>query len=190
MKNFFENDNLTALEAKEKAQWIACAPIVFQATRVLRDSGILLSIAKHQDGLTQAEVANFVKVPRYGIRVLMEAALGMGLLTLKDGRYRITKTASFILHDELTRVNMDFTQDVCYQGMFHLDESIQNEKPEGLKVFGSWSTIYEALSSLPPHVQKSWFAFDHFYSDNSFADALQEVFGYKPKTLLDIGGNT
>lgn len=190
MKNFFENDNLSALEAKEKAQWIACAPIVFQATRVLRDSGILLSIGKSPDGLTQQEVSDLVTVPRYGVRVLMEAALGMGLLTLKDGRYKITKTASFILHDDLTRVNMDFTHDVCYQGMFYLDESIQNEKPEGLKVFGSWPTIYEALSSLPPQVQKSWFAFDHFYSDHSFPEALKEVFGYKPKTLLDIGGNT
>jgi hypothetical protein len=32
--------------------------------------------------------------------------------------------------------------------------------------------------------------FDHFYSDNSFDEALQIVFSYRPQTLLDVGGNT
>ena len=39
-------------------------------------------------------------------------------------------------------------------------------------------------------MQKSWFGFDHFYSDNSFAQALEIVFSSNPKTLLDVGGNT
>ena len=39
-------------------------------------------------------------------------------------------------------------------------------------------------------MQKSWFGFDHFYSDHSFDQALQIVFSNKPKTLLDVGGNT
>jgi ubiquinone/menaquinone biosynthesis C-methylase UbiE len=55
---------------------------------------------------------------------------------------------------------------------------------------GNWPTIYEGLSSLPQHIQKSWFDFDHFYSDNSFEQALEIVFTNKPKTLLDVGGNT
>ena len=32
----------SALAAKEAAQWIAFAPVVFQSARVLRESGILL----------------------------------------------------------------------------------------------------------------------------------------------------
>ena len=187
--DFFETDKLTALEAKEKAQWIAFAPVVFQATRVLRDTGILNEIEKNQ-GLTLSEVVERVKLPLYGTRVLVEAALGIGLLTLRDDRYYTTKMATFILHDNLTRVNMDFTHDVCYQGMFYLEDSIRNEKPEGLKVFGQWPTIYEGLSKLPAHVQKSWFGFDHFYSDYAFPDVLPFVFEKKPKKLLDIGGNT
>jgi ubiquinone/menaquinone biosynthesis C-methylase UbiE len=43
---------------------------------------------------------------------------------------------------------------------------------------------------LPAQVQKSWFGFDHFYSDSSFQQALEVVFANKPKTLLDVGGNT
>jgi hypothetical protein len=188
--NFFGSDNLTALEAKEKAQWIAFAPVVFQATRVLRDAGILSAVEASGDGLTLEEIVSKVNIPHYGVRVLTEAALGIGLLNCANGRYTLTKTGIFILHDRLTQVNMDFVHDVCYQGMFSLDASIQNGKPEGLKVFGGWSTIYEALSKLPEQVRKSWFGFDHYYSDVAFPEVLPYVFSKKPATLLDIGGNT
>ena len=131
--NFFENEKLSALQAKEEAQWITFAPFVFQATRVLRDSGILSLVESNRAGITLEEISKQIKLPSYGVRVLVEAALGIGLLTVKDGKYKITKTTYFILHDELTKVNMDFTHDVCYNGMYFLEESIKNEKPEGLK---------------------------------------------------------
>ena len=189
--NFFGVDKLNALQAKEKAQWIAFAPVIFQATRVLRDTGILRALSDARDkGLTQEEVVEIVKISPYGVRVLLESSLGIGLAVVKEGRYVATKTTFFILNDGLTQVNLDFTNDVCYKGMFYLEDSIRNQKPEGLKVFGQWPTIYEGLSKLPEDVQKSWFGFDHFYSDSAFPDALPIVFARKPKTLLDIGGNT
>ena len=43
---------------------------------------------------------------------------------------------------------------------------------------------------MPSQVQKSWFGFDHYYSDCSFDEALAIVFARHPKTLLDVGGNT
>jgi ubiquinone/menaquinone biosynthesis C-methylase UbiE len=188
---FFEKEKLSALQAKEEAQWITFAPFVFQATRVLRDSGILSLVEANREGITLEEVTKQIKLPAYGIRVLVEAALGIGLLILKDGKYKITKTTYFILHDELTKVNMDFTHDVCYNGMYFLEDSIKNQKPEGLKVFGKWNTIYEALSTnFPEKAKESWFSFDHFYSDNAFPEALPFVYERKPKKLLDIGGNT
>jgi ubiquinone/menaquinone biosynthesis C-methylase UbiE len=191
MMDFFQKETKTALEAKEEAQRIAFAPMLFQAARVLRDSGILEAIeANREHGLDENEVVEKVKLPVYGVRVLLEAGLGIGLLVIENGKYRTTKTAFFILKDDLTRVNMDFMHDVCYQGAFYLDKCIEKGKPEGLKVFGDWSTIYEGLSKLPPKVQDSWFGFDHFYSDNAFPEALPIVFAKKPKKLLDIGGNT
>jgi ubiquinone/menaquinone biosynthesis C-methylase UbiE len=85
---------------------------------------------------------------------------------------------------------MDFTNDVNYLGMFSLQESIKIGKPEGLKVFGNWDTIYEALSQLPEKVRKSWFGFDHYYSDYAFPDVMPLIFKNKPKKILDVGGNT
>src|SRR5688500_6160888 len=110
--DFFEKEKLTALQAKEEAQWITFAPFVFQATRVLRDSGILSLVESNRSGITLEEVTEKIKLPAYGVRVLMEAALGIGLLILKDGKYKITKTTYLSLQDELTKVNMDFTHDV------------------------------------------------------------------------------
>ena len=68
---------------------------------------------------------------------------------------------------------------------------MRNGKPEGLKHFGNWPTIYEGLTQLPEQAQKSWFAFDHFYSDSSFPEALRIIFDeHHVRSLYDVGGNT
>jgi len=189
--NFFNHEVRSSFEAKKNAQWIAYAPFVFQASRSLRDFGILGYIESQKpNSVTIEEVAEKCNVSHYGARVLMEAGLGIGLLLLDDEKFRLSKTGFFILNDPMTKTNMDFTNDVCYEGLFRLDESIRTGKPEGLKVFGNWSTVYEGLSKLPSHVQRSWFGFDHYYSDEAFPHALQTVFEDKPKKMLDIGGNT
>ncbi len=188
---FFQKENCSALEAKEWAQYIAFAPIMFQAARSLRNLGILETIKKKKTGgLTIDEVASALNLPKYGVRVLMEAGLGIGLLIYNDEHYTLTKAGFLILSDSMTIANMDFTHDVCYKGMFKLEESVKSGKPEGLEVFGKWNTVYEALAHLPQEVQKSWFAFDHFYSDTCFSEVLPTVFGVSPQKLLDIGGNT
>lgn len=181
---------MTSLEALERAQWIAFAPFVFQASRVLRDRGILRAIEATPGGLTLPQVAEAAGLPLYGTRVLLEAGLGIGLVTEVDGRYRLTKTADYILHDPMTRANMDFTRDVNYDGLAHLDEAVVTGKPAGLKVFGEWPTVYAALAQLPDDVRASWFQFDHHYSDGAFGAALPLVFRARPRRLLDIGGNT
>src|SRR4051812_5148761 len=78
---FFTRDNSTAFEAKEAAQWIAFGPVIFQAARVLRNSGILTTIEESgTKGLLLNEIAAQVKLPLYGVRVLLESGLSMGLV--------------------------------------------------------------------------------------------------------------
>jgi hypothetical protein len=189
--NFFSKDKRTAFEAKEMAQWVAFGPVIFQAARVLRNTGILFEIEQAgQVGLTITEIAEKVKLPLYGVRVLLESGLGIGLVLLNDQKYTIGKVGHYILNDPLTKVNMDFVQDVNYKGFFHLEESIKTGKPIGLKEFGEWKTVYEGLSYLPEHVQKSWFNFDHYFSDDAFPKVLPKVYHNGIKNILDIGGNT
>src|ERR1035438_7088550 len=123
--NFFSKDNSKALEAKQTAQWIAFGPVIFQVTKALRNFGILEIIEESGGiGLTLQQIAGKAKLSLYGVRVLLESGLSMGLVIINDHKYTITKTGHFILHDPLTRVNMDFVSDVCYKGLFHLEESI------------------------------------------------------------------
>ena len=189
--NLFTTDKKSAFKAKEAAQWIAFGPVIFQAARVLRNSGILTIIeASGREGILLKDITEKAKLPLYGVRVLLESGLSMGLVLVNDHKYTLAKTGYFILHDPLTITNMDFVHDVCYKGLFALDKSIENGKAEGLKEFGEWGTIYEGLSQLPEHIQKSWFAFDHYFSDDAFPIVLSKVYGKGIKKLLDIGGNT
>jgi hypothetical protein len=189
--NYFSNDSRTAFEAKCEAQRIAFAPIMFQACRILRDSGILELIEQSGiSGATLEEVAAKAPLPRYGIKVLLESGLGIGLFSLRCARFVITRLGYFILHDPMTRINMDVVHEVCYRGMFDLDKSIQEGSPVGLRTLGTWKTFYEGLASLPSRARESWLAFDHFYSDLAFPAALHVVFAERPRRLLDLGGNT
>jgi len=191
MMKFFKSDDRSALESIEFAQYIAFAPVVFQAVISLRDLNILSLIEKQgKDGISAAEIVNKTGLPVYGVRVLLEAGLGIGVLIINDDKYSLTKTGHYILQDEMTRANMDFVQDICYRGLFDLKGSIETGKPTGLKTLGNWPTIYEGLSVMKPQEQKSWFAFDHFYSSDSFPMVLPHVFSSKPGKVLDIGGNT
>jgi hypothetical protein len=189
--NYFKNDSKTAYEAKSEAQRIAFAPMVFQSCRILRDSGILELVQQSgSTGIMFNEVVAKIKLPRYGIKVLMESGLGIGLFCLNETRFTLTKLGYFMFRDAMTRINMDVVHEVCYRGLFDLDQSIEQGEPIGLKTLGGWKTFYEGLSLLTPKARDSWLAFDQYYSDAAFPAALKLVFADKPKRLLDVGGNT
>lgn len=192
----FAEDKIHAVDAKFEAQKIAFSPLSFQAVRALIELDILQLIEKSgENGLTVDEISEATGISKYGVGVLTEMAVGMRVLLLKksgsEERLSLSKTGWFLLEDNLTKVNFNFTNDICYKGAFNLIDSIKTGKPEGLKQFGTqWTTVYEALSSLPDREKKSWFEFDHFYSDIAFPEALPIVYKNKPKKLFDIGGNT
>ncbi len=107
-----------------------------------------------------------------------------------NNKYELTKIGYFLNYNETANVNINFANEVCYKGLFHLNDSIKNSKPEGLKELGNWNTIYEGLSTLDPKTKDAWFQFDHHYSDFAFQEALIIVFEKQPKVIFDIGGNT
>lgn len=195
---YYYTDDLNALDARAKAQEICFAPYTFQAAYALTKMGLLKLIADSlEGGIDLDTLSEKSGVSLYGCGVLCEMGLAVGLIKLakgsagKDRRFTLGKTGYFFLEDGLTIANLDFMQDICYEGANKLVDSIERGKPVGLKAFGDkWNTIYEALSSLPAQEQKSWFAFDHYYSDHIMPDALPIVFQKPVARLFDIGGNT
>ena len=185
----FGNDNKNAIQANFDAQKIVFGPIMFQAAKSLRNLGILDYLFQKNKASIET-VASALNLSVYGVKVLLEAGLSLEMVYLKEDEFILTKTGYFILRDKMTNINMDFTQDVNYLAINHLEESIVNGKPEGLKELGNWDTVYIGLSELPEKIKKSWFDFDHFYSDFTFPDVMPILFNNNPKSFLDVGGNT
>ena len=193
LEKHYTKDQLSARDAQRLAEFIAWGPVVFQASRLMVKFGILDLIRDSKDGMTREELVEATGLSDYAVKRLLEASLCIGtvLVDTETDKFTISKTGWFLLNDPATRVNIDFNHDVNYEGWFHLEESLKEGRPVGLEHFGSWPTIYEGLSQLPPQVQKSWFGFDHFYSDSSFPEALKIIFDeHHVKSLYDVGGNT
>jgi len=186
----YAKEQMKVLEALRRAYEISFAPTTFQVSRLMVKFGILQMLVDARDGLTMDEIAAKTNLSHYAVQVLLEASLTIGTVLCNDDRFTVSKVGWFLLSDPLVNVNLYFNHQVTYKGMYRLEEALLNGKPEGLKVFGQWNTIYEGLSSLPEDIRKSWLQFDHFFSDNAFDEALQIVFSYRPATLLDVGGNT
>lgn len=188
----YTKENLNARDAQRLAEFIAFGPVIFQTARIMLKRGILDMIRNSRGGLTIEEIAEQSGLSLYAAKCLIEASLCIGLILVDpdSDRFTISKTGWFLINDPATRVNIDFNHDVNYLGWFDLEEALTTGTPAGLKTLGDWPTIYEGLSSLPDQIRHSWFGFDHFYSDHSFDEALDIVFSYHPRTLLDVGGNT
>ena len=189
LKKQYTEDKMSAIEAQRLAQVYAFGPMIFETARLMVKWGIFEML---ETPMTPEEVADKAGISLYAAKCLLEASLTMHTVTVdaETGKYVLAKAGWFLLHDQSTRVNLDFNHDVNYQGIFYLEEALKEGRPAGLKCLGDWPTVYEGLSTLPEQAQKSWFAFDHFYSDGSFEQALELVFSRPTKHLMDVGGNT
>lgn len=189
----YTKECLSAREAQDRAEFIAWGPIVFQVSRLMVKFGIFDLLRDADNGLTKEEICNKTGLSDYAVKCLTEASLCIGSIIVnpQTDKFELSKIGWFLINDPATRVNIEFNHDVNYIGMFNLEQALIEGTPAGLKHFGDWPTVYEALSELPSDVQKSWFAFDHFYSDSAFPEALKIIFDeHSTRSLYDVGGNT
>ncbi len=187
----FSPQRQTAFEARFEAQKIAFGPVVFQCVRYAWKRGMLQALADAGGtGLSVEEMAAGGRWSTYALKLVLETCLSAGVVYIAEGRYVLDKAGFCIVTDSITQINIDFNHDVCYQGLFKLDASLDAEKPLGLEFLGDWPTVYEGLSQLAEPAKSSWFAFDHFYSDTSFPEILPDVFATAPRKVMDVGANT
>ena len=186
------HEQFNAREAQNLAHIISFGPVIFQTARLMLHYGIFEMLNTTPEGMTEEAISARTGLSRYATKCLLEASLTIGTVIINDetDRYTLSKVGWFLLNDPLIRADIDFNHDVNYEGWFVLDKALEEGRPAGLKHFGDWPTIYEGLSSLPEQVQKSWFGFDHYYSDHSFDEALAIIFKDGAKHVLDVGGNT
>ena len=192
IRKAFSHEQYNAQQAQALAHMYSWGPVIFQVCRLMIKYGILELLNENREGLTQNEIAQATGLSQYATKCLLEASLTTHIILIDPDtdKYKLAKTGWFLLRDLMIRADIDFNHDVNYEGWFLLDKALEEGRPAGLKHFGDWPTIYEGLSSLPAEVQKSWFGFDHYYSDHSFEEALQIINAGNTKHLLDVGGNT
>lgn len=177
------------IKALADAQKIAFAPLTFQAVSAALEFGIL----KFIDGkfVTVDEIMEACDISRYTAETLLEVCCAADIVRKRNDKYSNTLVADALLNNEMTVKNFNFVKDVCYLGASELKNSFVEEKPLGLKRFiGDSETIYNIIHNLPDNIKKSWFEFDHLYSDRSFDEALEIIFREPVKKIFDIGGNT
>lgn len=189
-ESFFKDRDYHAFTALEKAHFISFAPYAFQSSVLLRDYGILNLLQTNDNGVNIQTINEATNISSYGVRILLEAGIGIGLLFEEEDKYFITKTGIMFNTDKMVVINTNFMRDICYEGAGKLKECIETGKPQGLSYLGDWDTLYEGLSKLNPQQTKSWFEFDHYYSDFVFPEVMPILFEYGPKKILDIGANT
>lgn len=172
------------------ANKLAWAPLMFHAAKAARDLKVFEAIEKSRGGATREEVATATGLSNYAAGVLLDSCEALELLGRVENKFRLLPAGWLVEHDAMTRIHMDLNADVNYRGAEFLKEALQTGKPAGLKTLSDAPHIYEALTFLPEPAKTSWFNFDHFYSDQVFPLAKPIVLERKPKSLLDVGGNT
>lgn len=187
----FSPEGQSAFDARFEAQKVAFGPVVFQCVRYAWKRGILNAIAGHGErGVSTVDLAQDGRWSEYALKIVLETCLSAGVVYLSNGAWVLDKAGYCILTDPITQINIDFNHDVCYRGLFLLDESLDQQRPVGLTTLGNWPTIYQGLSQLQPEAKRSWFAFDHYYSDMSFPSIMPDVLATAPRRVMDIGANT
>lgn len=183
-----EKNTISAVTALEKAQELVFAPMTFQAVASLLDFGILQYINNYPS--TTEQIMNALNLDEYTTVTLLQIAEVTDIVEIRNDEFHLTKKGQAFLFDEMTIANFNFVKDVCYLGSSEMTNSFKDKKPRGLHKFISEAeTIYPILSELPENIKKSWYEFDHLYSDNCF-DKILEIILKKHNEIVDIGGNT
>lgn len=175
------------ISALSEAQKLAFAPLTFQAVAALLELGILKEIDRNPSSIS--DLINNTCFDEYTVSTLIEIAEAAGIVHNDSEVFSTTQLGKAFLYDEMTRVNFNFVKDVCYKGADELCESFVKSSPEGLKkMYPEAKTIYPKISELPDRMRRSWYEFDHYYSDNCF-EIIYKILEHEKK-VFDIGANT
>ncbi len=191
MKYERKNRKHNTVKTLTDAQKIAFAPLTFQAISAMIKLGILELLANGKYSIS--EIIEKTNLSKYAVKLLMEVGEVAEIVEKNDeGNYFATQLGKVFLYDEMTRVNFNFVNDVCYLGASELTNALKSSKPEGLNKFidKTSKTIYPLLPTLPKDMKKSWYEFDNFYSDNCFEEIYEIIQNNNPDEIFDIGGNT
>ena len=188
MKKVVRKNKTSIIDALNDAQYLAFAPLAFQALSSMLDLGIIEFLDKKPS--SEKEIMKSLNLDEYTVRTLLEIGILNKVINEEKGIFSLTKMGEMFLYDDMTKVNFNYVKDVCYLGASEMTNCFKGRQPRGLQKFvGDYPTIYPALTLLPEKMRKSWYEFDHLYSDNCFEEVFS-IITKKYNSIIDIGGNT
>src|SRR5688572_446676 len=159
-----------------QAQQLAFAPVSFMTAYCLKRMLVLDALYEAMgEGLAANAVAEQCHISSYAAKLLLESGLAIGAVREIDGLFHLSKLGHILRRDQMTDVNFEFIYQVCYKGLFHLEDALRKGQPSGLHTISSAETVYQGLQSLKSAEKKAWLDFDHYYSDSAFSAALPHI---------------
>jgi hypothetical protein len=79
----------SAVEARSRAQQIAFGPIIFYATVVMRNTGLLMALSKTEQGQNTLELSRKSGLSEYAVSVLMDLAADAEIVYRDGERWRL-----------------------------------------------------------------------------------------------------
>ena len=84
LKEYY-TDLMSATEAKKSIQELSFYPMMFQAARVIKSTGVLKKVYENRrGGITPQTLAKELNIPYYGVHLLLETGLTVKLVYLKE----------------------------------------------------------------------------------------------------------
>lgn len=163
----------------------AYSPFVFQVIRIFYKHELIAL----NESLSFDQILDKKPFNDYSLKLLLDAAELTGIIKKEEDFYSLSLSGSFLMKDKSARLSFDFMHDICFRGAYYLEESLLNNKPEGLKTISEEETFYKALSTLTETQKNSWFNFDNYHSDIAFEKIINEIDFSCVKRVLDLGGN-
>ncbi len=173
---------------------ILMGPFSFQIFRVSHDIGVFDYLNEHP-GATKEEISQQLKLEHYPVEILLLGLTGLKLLKKVGRKYYNSAVVSIVTQDISNKFTyffpkyMRYAQHLLIPGIHHLQESLQENKPVGLKkMFGDEAVDYYYELSKN-ETANNYFAqhMSAFSQINAQRLANHTVFN-KINSLLDVGG--
>ena len=101
-------NEIKASEALKRAQFIAIAPFIFQATIAMKKLGIFDALVKLENDqfLSKEEISEICHLPLYTVSILVDLAISADIMIQNEqNRICLSKIGYYLATDSMTNIN-------------------------------------------------------------------------------------
>jgi L-tyrosine C(3)-methyltransferase len=151
----------------------------------------LFEFVDERGTVTKADVAEGLNLQERAVDILLLGVTSLGLLTVTDGRYRLSDVLNNLIKTadwQRFKDTVGFEQYVVYEGQLDFTESLRTNSNAGLRrVRGTGRDLYHRLSENP-HVESVFYRYMRSWSELANQHLVSALDLSGARKLLDAGG--